>query len=67
MGYDRYPERLIDEKRAFLGDMLAREVRLFFTHDPHIAMVRVARDERGRYLARDEQAQLRGIDLPGAG
>lgn len=67
MGYDRYPERLIDEKRAFLDDMLAREVRLFFTHDPHIAMVRVARDERGRYLARDEQAQLRGIDLPGAG
>jgi glyoxylase-like metal-dependent hydrolase (beta-lactamase superfamily II) len=33
MGYDRYPEMLIDEKRAFLDDMRARGVRLYFTHD----------------------------------
>jgi glyoxylase-like metal-dependent hydrolase (beta-lactamase superfamily II) len=33
MGYDRYPERLIDEKRRFLEDKIARGVRLFFTHD----------------------------------
>ncbi len=33
MGYDRYPERLIDEKQRFLTDKVARGVRLFFTHD----------------------------------
>jgi glyoxylase-like metal-dependent hydrolase (beta-lactamase superfamily II) len=33
MGYDRFPERLIDEKRRFLEDKIARGVRLFFTHD----------------------------------
>ena len=32
MGYDRYPELLIDEKQRFLEDKVARRVRLFFTH-----------------------------------
>lgn len=49
MGYDRFPERLIDEKRAFLEDKLARGVRLYFTHDAEVAMASLARDERGRF------------------
>lgn len=49
MGYDRFPERLIDEKTALLGDLLAREGRLFFTHDNQVAVGRVSRDEKGRY------------------
>ncbi|RDS83091.1 MBL fold metallo-hydrolase [Dyella monticola] len=61
MGYDRFPEALIDEKRAFLEDKLARNVRLFFTHDHACALARVTRDERGRYGTADEQPQLRGI------
>lgn len=60
MGYDRYPEKLIEEKRAFLDDKLARDVRLFFTHDHDCAVARVARDERGRYSTADEQRELRG-------
>ncbi|HUB88447.1 MAG TPA: MBL fold metallo-hydrolase [Dyella sp.] len=61
MGYDRYPEALIDEKRAFLEDKLARNVRLFFTHDHACAIARVTRDERGRYGTTDEQPELSGI------
>jgi glyoxylase-like metal-dependent hydrolase (beta-lactamase superfamily II) len=34
MGYDRFPELLIDEKAALLADLVARGGRLFFTHDP---------------------------------
>ncbi len=49
MGYDRYPEMLIDEKRALLGELLDRRGRLFFTHDSATALGRVARDERGRF------------------
>jgi len=60
MGYDRFPETLIDEKRAFLDDKLARNVRLFFTHDHACAIARVTRDERGRYGTADEQPALRG-------
>ncbi len=60
MGYDRYPELLIDEKRAFLEDKLARNVRLFFTHDVDCASAHVARDAKGRFSATNEQRELVG-------
>ncbi|MEO7073035.1 MAG: MBL fold metallo-hydrolase [Rhodanobacter sp.] len=59
MGYDRFPERLIEEKRTFLEDKLARDVRLFFTHDHGCAVARVSRDARGRFGTVDEQPVLR--------
>ncbi len=49
MGYDRFPEGLIEEKDAMLADLLARGGRLVFTHDPQVAMGRVVRDASGRY------------------
>lgn len=49
MGYDRYPELLIDEKRALLDGLIERGGWLFFTHDPLHACAGLARDERGRY------------------
>ena len=58
MGYDRYPELLIDEKQAFLEDKRKRNVRLFFTHDTGCAMAAVERDEKGRYGTRDEMPAL---------
>jgi glyoxylase-like metal-dependent hydrolase (beta-lactamase superfamily II) len=60
MGYDRWPEKLIDEKRLFLEDKLARGVWLFFTHDHDCALARVTRDERGRFGTADEQRTLHG-------
>lgn len=58
MGYDRYPEQLIEEKQALLTDLAARGGRLFFTHDPTIAIGTVARDARGRFHTVDERALL---------
>lgn len=49
MGYDRFPEGLIEEKEALLNDLHARGGRLVFTHDPDVAMGRVRRDAKGRY------------------
>ena len=60
MGYDRNPELLIDEKRAFLEDKLSRGVRLYFTHDVGCAIARVARDAKGRFSTTDERAELLG-------
>jgi glyoxylase-like metal-dependent hydrolase (beta-lactamase superfamily II) len=60
MGYDRAPETLIDEKRTFLEDKLARGVQLFFTHDHACALARVTRDDRGRFGTTDERTSLRG-------
>jgi glyoxylase-like metal-dependent hydrolase (beta-lactamase superfamily II) len=58
MGYDRNAELLIDEKREFLADKLARNVHLFFTHDPGCALAQVTRDDRGRYGTAHEVAEL---------
>jgi glyoxylase-like metal-dependent hydrolase (beta-lactamase superfamily II) len=59
MGYDRNAELLIDEKRAFLEDMLARNVHLFFTHDPGCALAQVVRDDKGKFGTTHEHAELR--------
>ena len=63
MGYDRWPEKLVDEKRVFLEDKLARDVRLFFTHDHDCAVAQVTRDERGRFGTTKEQRVLSGALL----
>ncbi len=57
-GYDRYPELLIDEKTETLERVVANNEWLFLTHDPGTAICRVTRDERGRYKAADERAEL---------
>ncbi|HEY5951737.1 MAG TPA: MBL fold metallo-hydrolase [Kofleriaceae bacterium] len=61
MGYDRYPEMLIDEKATMLGGLLERHGRLFFTHDPNIAMGTVAKDDKGRFHVVDERVTLRDV------
>ena len=61
MGYDRYAECLIDEKRAFLDDKRARGVRLFFTHDAETAIAEVGCDERGRYVAVRSQTSVQDM------
>jgi len=53
MGYDRFPERLIDEKRIMLERLEASGEWLFYTHDINVAASRVARDARGRFTATD--------------
>lgn len=63
MGYDRNAELLIDEKRAFLEDALAREVRLFFTHDTDCALAQVTRDDKGRFGTTHEVAELQARPL----
>ncbi len=63
MGYDRYPELLIDEKHEFLRDKLSRGVSLFFTHDPEVAAAKVAQDDRGRFGVKSEMAELAAWEL----
>ena len=63
MGYDRYPEMLIDEKKRFLEDKLARGVRLYFTHDVDCAMAEVRCDDKGRFSTHHETAALHGLPL----
>ncbi|MCB1552389.1 MAG: MBL fold metallo-hydrolase [Xanthomonadales bacterium] len=64
MGYDRFPEMLIDEKQALLADCLARSVRLYFTHDHGCALARLVRDEStGRFGVDHEVEALTAREL----
>ena len=61
MGYDRYPELLIEEKATLLGDLVSRGGRLFFTHDPEFAMSTIAKDDKGKFIPVDDARELRGF------
>jgi glyoxylase-like metal-dependent hydrolase (beta-lactamase superfamily II) len=63
MGYDRFPELLIDEKTALLSDLVDRSGRLFFTHDPDVAMCALDRDGRGQVVADAPVASLSGVAI----
>lgn len=63
MGYDRFPELLIDEKSALLDDLEQRSGRLFFTHDPDVAACQLQRNAQGHVVAVAEQAELQGAVL----
>ncbi len=58
MGYDRYPELLIDEKKALLDRIRDEKGWAFFTHDPNVAAARVEKDAQGKYVAVDKQREL---------
>ncbi|MCA9586843.1 MAG: MBL fold metallo-hydrolase [Myxococcales bacterium] len=60
MGYDRYPELLIDEKRALLDRVVAEKGWVFYTHDPSAAASRVDKDAKGKMSAIEARATLDG-------
>lgn len=51
MGYDRFPEKVVDEKEALLNYLVGNQGRLFYTHDPKVAVSHVIRDDKGRFVA----------------
>jgi glyoxylase-like metal-dependent hydrolase (beta-lactamase superfamily II) len=64
MGYDRFPEQLVDEKAKVLDGLAGDDAWLAFTHDPRVAFSRVKRDEKGDFVAVDERTDESGfIDL----
>jgi len=63
MGYDRFPEQLIDEKAALLADLVGRSGRLFFTHDPEVAMCGLGQNERQHIIPVDACAELCGQSI----
>lgn len=59
MGFDRYPELLVDEKRGLLERIVKENGWVFFTHDSAIAACHVREGEAGRLTAAEEVAEVR--------
>jgi len=51
MGYDRFPELLIDEKKKFYEKALPEKWKLFYTHDTECAVSQIALNEKQKYYA----------------
>ena len=63
MGYDRFPEQLINEKVTLLSKLVRNNGRLFFTHDIDTALARVTLDDRGRFGTINNQQHLQHFSI----
>jgi glyoxylase-like metal-dependent hydrolase (beta-lactamase superfamily II) len=62
MGYDRFPEHLVDEKAEIFRELAANGDFLYFTHDPLLAAAQV-REVAGRFQPSQELGPFRSWDL----
>ena len=51
MGYDRYPELLVNEKRILFEEIISKNSCLFFTHDPLISFATIHQETSGKFKA----------------
>ena len=58
MGYDRYPEQLINEKELLLNRAFKESWLLCYTHDPKHAMSSLKRGDAGEFIASDPLQKL---------
>ncbi|MGE0762355.1 MAG: MBL fold metallo-hydrolase [Bdellovibrionales bacterium] len=63
MGYDRFPEMLIDEKAKLYERVAAENWWVFFTHDPVCPMAHVVMNEKGRYEPYNRLAAVQKFEL----
>jgi glyoxylase-like metal-dependent hydrolase (beta-lactamase superfamily II) len=59
MGYDRYPELLINEKQQLLKEVQAASGALFFTHDEQCAGCTLQVDDKGNISAQEIFGEFR--------
>ena len=59
MGYDRYPEKLIEEKQNIYEQAEQENWLIFFTHDRQTAAARIRKTPKGHYETYDEKTFLR--------
>jgi glyoxylase-like metal-dependent hydrolase (beta-lactamase superfamily II) len=63
MGYDRFPELLIDEKNAVYQKAVPEKWLIFYTHDTKYAASFVQVDDKGKYSAAQPLADMRQLAI----
>ncbi len=62
MGYDRFPELLINEKKTLLSSLAKENAWLFYTHDPDFAVSKVQfNDKEKAFIDIDNHKDLKKI------
>ncbi len=61
MGYDRFPELLIEEKTRLFASVAKENAWIYYVHDPETALSRIKYDEEHKtYLPVDIRGELKG-------
>ena len=63
MGYDRFPELLIDEKKSLYESSDLKRRWFFYTHDDTYACSKVSVNEKKKYVPNDQQKELTQFEL----
>jgi glyoxylase-like metal-dependent hydrolase (beta-lactamase superfamily II) len=63
MGYDRFAERVIDEKAALYAKAEPQKWLLFYTHDTACTASTVTHTQDGKYTAGEKHAQLMRLPI----
>jgi glyoxylase-like metal-dependent hydrolase (beta-lactamase superfamily II) len=63
MGYDRFPEQLIDEKQMIYDVALKEHWLLFFTHDPKLSAAKIRLSPQGKIEATEGVPQLQRLAI----
>ena len=58
MGYDRFPELLIDEKSLVYKSAVPQEWQMFYTHDPVVTCSRVIKNEKNKFEASEPLSSI---------
>ena len=63
MGYDRFAEQTINEKKVILEQAISENLLIFYTHDPNTAASRIRINDKGKYEAVDKYQELAGYSI----
>ena len=63
MGYDRYPEQTVNEKKLIMEQAVNEHWLLFYTHDPTIVASRVRLNKKGKYEAYESFTTLEAYTI----
>ena len=63
MGYDRYPEQTVNEKKMLMERAVAERWLLFYTHDPHTVASRVRLNSKEKYEAYEPLTSMEAYNI----
>lgn len=63
MGYDRFPEMLIDEKTQMYKNLNLDSTYFFYTHDHEYCCSKIQKDEKGKFTPVEKKQTLEHMDL----
>lgn len=58
MGYDRFPEKLIDEKQSLYNNFEKDKDWVFYTHDPEFSCSQISQDSKNRFVATNKKSRF---------